>query len=91
MPIYKIRNNANAGYSNGIVRQTGWGPHKAYTVTFNSKGKEWLDEKNLKSHLLKCMKNGIKMDNWEVVEVVYHPTKPIMDWFDQKMLVKVMK
>lgn len=91
MPIYKIRNKENGFYSNGIVRQTGWGANKGYDVTFNYKGKEWTEEKNLKNHLLKCMKSGIKMDTWEVVEVVYHPTKPIMDWFDHKMLIKVMK
>lgn len=91
MPIYRIKDKESGLYSNGIVRQTGWHSNQGYDVTFNSKGKEWTEEKNLKNHLLKCMKSGVKMDNWEVVEVVYHPTKPIMDWFDQKMLVKVMR
>lgn len=91
MPIYRIRNKENGLYSNGIVRQVGWASNKRFDVTFNYKGKEWTDEKLLQNHLLKCMKSGIKMDTWEVVEVVYNPTKPIMDWFDHKMLIKVMK
>lgn len=91
MPIYKIRKRGTTFYSSGVVNSVRWGATKSFLVRFNGKGKEWTQEKNLKAHLLKCMQSGIKMDDWEVVEVIYQPTKPILDWFDQKMLVQVLK
>lgn len=88
---YKIRDVSTGLYSQGIVRQVGWGNDKRYDVDFTRKGKEWAEKRTVKTHLLKCMTNGVKIDTWEVVEVTYTPLEPILSWFDQKMLIKVMK
>jgi hypothetical protein len=64
---------------------------KTYKVTWDKNGKEWCTEKTLKSHLMKCAKCGILDQSWEILEVKYHPTKPIDEWIDQKMLIQILK
>ena len=90
--VYKIR--WWMSYSNGIINEcyTGDYSKKSYSVNWSTrKGKEWTSEKNLKAHLLKCLQRGINISEWEVLELRYHPTKPINDWVDAKMLCKVLK
>lgn len=62
-----------------------------FDVTWSRKGKVWTNEKLLKAHLLKyTIANGLPSD-WEVLEVTEIPTKPMNEWVDAKMLVKLLK
>ncbi len=90
---YKIRIKGSSSYSNGVInvyRDTV--TKKSFPeCKWNRKGKEWADEKNVKAHLTKYVSLGGSISTWEVVEVVYHPTKPIDDWVDAKMLMKILQ
>jgi hypothetical protein len=89
---FKIRNSYGQ-YSKGVV-MGGWDrqfEHKTFYINWGKKGKEWTSEKTLKTHLLKCAQCGILDSTWEILEVKYHPTKPVNDWIDQKMLLKILK
>lgn len=88
---YKIRIKGSSSYSNGVINVYRDGAKKFPQCNWNKKGKEWADEKNVKAHLLKYVSLGGDIGNWEVVEVVYHPTKPIDEWVDAKMLMKVLQ
>ena len=90
---FKIRRTSFPGeyeYSKGII-QSNWSDQK-YNVRWTIKGgKEWVLEKLVNDHLLKCVQKGIDISAWEVIEVVHLPMKPINEWFDEKMLMKVLK
>jgi hypothetical protein len=87
---YKIKNDLGM-FSHGII-QSRWRPEGTYYyVRFTGKGKDWTSEQNVKAHLLKCAQKGILEDTWEVVQVVHQPTKPLEEWVDQKMLMKIIK
>lgn len=92
---FKIKHRETGLFSHGII-QKGWqydhvGKKYTYNVQFSARGKEWTNETLLKKHLLQCAQKGVKWNEWEIIEVVHTPTKPISDWFDQKMLYKVIK
>ena len=91
--VFKIRIKGTNSYSNGTInllydRET---KKKHPEVNWTRKGKEWTNEKNVKAHLLKFVSNGGDIGNWEVVEVVYAPTKPIDEWVDTVMLMKILQ
>lgn len=89
--LYKIRDE-HGHFSQGIIRETGWYDKQKWRVKFTPRGgKIWTDEKLIKNHLLKCAQRGIPYGTWEIIEVVYNPTKPVVDWFDSLMLAKVIK
>lgn len=88
MSEYMIRNSETKQFSGGIIRR-GW--QKSHYVNFKARGKVWTTETLLKQHLLKCFQQNVKMENWEIVEVQYVPTKPIEEWVDGKMLLKILK
>jgi hypothetical protein len=92
-PEYMIRNTLNNLFSNGIVRPSfDWIRHcSKFEVRFNERGKIWRSEKLLKQHLLKCVKKRIPTEHWEIVEVQYTPTKPLYEWFDEKMTLSLLK
>lgn len=90
--VYKIRRNGS--FSNGTINmeyadQTY--KKKIPSVNWSRKGKEWSSEKTVKDHLFKWISNGGSVVGWEVVEVVYSPTKPINDWIDPAMLIKILQ
>ena len=89
--VYKIRHGGS--FSNGTInmvydRET---KKKHPEVNWSRKGKEWSNEKNIKDHLLKWISNGGSVTGWEVVEVVYSPTRPMDEWIDPAMLMKVLQ
>ena len=89
---YCIKNAAGL-FSAGIVRQVY--DHKTDElikgVSWSTKrGKQWKTEQTLKNHIMKCMKEKVDMTGWEVLEVHYLPTKPLVDWVDVKMFAKLM-
>jgi hypothetical protein len=91
---FKIRKkDFGSYYSHGVINTHYDSATKIRTpfVKWSSKGKEWTSEKNVKDHLLKFIQLGGTVDDWEVIEVIYHPTRPIEDWIDDKMLMKVLK
>lgn len=61
-----------------------------YVEWSTTKGKLWKNEKLLSAHLLKAMTHGIDIAEWEIVEVVERPTKPINEWVDANMLMQVL-
>jgi hypothetical protein len=89
---YKIR-KANGLFSHGVINHSHYSPagDNVYGIKWSSKGKEWSSEKTVKDHLLKCAQKGILEDTWEVIQVVHQPTKPISEWIDDKMLIKLIK
>lgn len=91
--VYKIYNKVTGSFSNGIImtEYDGKSKKKIPYVRFGKKGKEWSNEKNVKDHLLKYVSLGGSVANLEVVELRYHPTKPIDDWIDAKMLMKILQ
>lgn len=84
---YKIRNTVSGQFSHGVVLHLANQPY----IKWSSKGKEWNSEKAVKNHLVKAIESNISMANWEIVQLVYTLTKPIEDWVDAKMLVKILK
>jgi hypothetical protein len=87
---FKIRHGEDY-YSHGVIGSNYWDKDKKPTLGWSKKGKEWKTEKGVKDHLLKWITKGGSIEGWEVVEVVYHPTKPMSEWVDAKMLMKVLK
>ena len=87
--IYKIRHTVTGQFSHGVVQARC--RDRDACVKWSRKGKEWTSEKNVKAHLTKAIGAGVNMANWEILELQYLPTKPINDWFDAKMLVKLLK
>ena len=89
---YKIR-KANGWFSHGVITERRWHSDntKIYHIRWSGKGKEWSSEKTVKDHLLKCAQKGILEETWEVIQVVHQPTKPISEWIDAKMLMKIIK
>lgn len=87
MSEYMIRNSETKQFSSGIIRRS-W--QKSHFVNFKTRGKVWTSQTLLKQHLVKCFQKNIKMEHWEIVEVQYVPTKPIEDWVDGKMLIKII-
>lgn len=84
---YKIRNTKTGQYSHGNISV--W--QKKMYIKWSAKGKEWTNEKNLRAHLLKCATlDGIPTD-WEVIEIKHVATKPIEEWIDNEMLMKLLK
>lgn len=93
---YKIRNKDGL-FSCGAV-QKGYKSHQdggysyAYYVSWNNKGgKTWNTEKALKDHLLKCLMHKIPIEDWEVIRIESTVDKPIMDWVDTNMQLKILK
>ena len=93
MKEYMIINTKIGAFSSGIIRHTyDFLSHsRRYMVQFKTTGKKWTSETLLKKHLLNCALKKVNMDNWEIVEVQYVPTKPIFEWFDEKMSIKLLK
>ena len=88
--MYKIRSKTNLSYfSHGVITK-GYNNNQSF-INWSSKGKVWTTEKNVKAHLLKCIQSGIDISRWEVIEVVYSPTKPMDEWVDAKMLMAILK
>lgn len=88
--VWMIRNTITGRYSNGIINFGAQGPY----VGWSKRGKQWTQEKYLKAHLLKYAQSSSSCDwstTWEVVEIVEKPTKPIDDWFDVDMVLKILK
>lgn len=84
--------NRHGTYSKGIIHSGRSSNGNTHFVQWaDLKGKVWTSEKNVKEHLLKCTQKGISMDGWRIVEVFERETKPIHDWVDGKMLVKIIK
>lgn len=94
---YKIRDTNTGQYSNGIIlRCTEYNTttrcyDARYDVTWGTKGKIWKTEKAVKDHLLKYALAVGKPTDWEIVEIIENPTKPIHDWFDAAMILKLLK
>ena len=88
--VYKIRNPAGL-FSHGVIVQQKW--DGVWRVHWSKTGKEWKTEKAVKAHLAKALKTISGVSSWEIVtmEVIYHPTKPIDEWVDNKMLVAILK
>ena len=90
-PNYKIR-DWNGLYSHGVIthrRHSSF--NQSYVIKWSTKGKEWTSEKSVKDHLLKCAQKGILSEKWEVIKILEEPTKPISEWVDAKMLIKIIK
>jgi len=89
MPIYKIRRGTS--FSHGVITSSRWNGKTEYNVKWSKRGKEWTTEKAVKDHLIKAVSVGISMADWEILELVYNPTKPIEEWVDAKMLMTILK
>lgn len=90
---YMIRDTKTGAYSSGFVIN-GYDfttKSRKYVVRFKERGKIWTSEKLIKKHLLNCALKKVNMDTWEVIEVKYLPTKPIFEWFDEKMSIQLLK
>lgn len=87
---FMIRNTVTGKYSRGIINK-GYGTS---SVNWDAKrGKVWTKEKYLKDHLLNyALQCGTDaFDTWEIVEIVEQPTRPVMDWLDASMTLKLLK
>lgn len=89
MPNYQIRKKGSEIYSNGIITRSSFS--QKLSVTWSAKGKTWKTEKAVKDHLLKYIKKVGPINDFEIVEVVLSPTKPIEDWVNPKMLMEILK
>lgn len=91
---WKIRQKGTHTYSKGTI-MSGWDSSKNgkyYYVLWTSKaGKVWTTEKALKEHLLKYTKLVGKPDDWEITEISEKLCKPLDDWFDADMTIKLLK
>lgn len=85
---YKIRIKGTHSYSHGVIVRT-WAD-QGWKVRWSSKGKEFPNERSITNHLMKAASKGI-LGNWEIIEVIHQPTKPLEEWIDQKMLMKILK
>ena len=91
---WMIRLKGTHTYSKGAIRSSYSSAHdgKFYYVDWTSKkGKVWSTEAALKEHLLKYTKLAGMPTEWEVTEITEAPSKPIEDWFDEKMTLKLLK
>jgi hypothetical protein len=93
---WKIYHKTSGLWSNGIIQEGYYtsGPTgtRNRVVRFSKKGKEWKTEKGVKDHLLKWLLFGNAIPKeWEIVEVVYAPTKPMEEWLDAKMTLALLK
>lgn len=87
---FMIRNTESGMYSCGIISK-GYG---ISSVNWHPKrGKVWTKEKYLKEHILNyALQCGTAdFDKWAVVEIVEQPTKPINEWMDASMTLKLLK
>jgi len=96
MSSYKIRRIDDGRFSHGVVTHRrpfvfGSAGEIRHDVKWSSKGKVWNTEKAVKSHLTIALQFGLPIAQWEIVEVVLLPTKPMDEWIDAKMLLKVLK
>ena len=91
--MYKIRNTVTGWFSKGIITNIYNYKTKETekNVRWGSDGKIWSSEKTVKAHLLKMMLVSTIPSTWEIVKVEYLPTKPMSDWVDSTMLMKVLK
>jgi hypothetical protein len=89
--MYKIRNTTTGFFSHGIVSMWRSNVYGETSVKWSRSGKTWLTEEGIKSHLLKCYAAYGIPSTWEIVEVEYKPTKPVNEWVDAKMLLKILK
>ena len=91
--MYKIRNTKTGLFSKGrIVDVYNYKTEKTEkNVRWGSDGKTWTSEKTVQAHLLKMMLVSNIPTTWEIVKVEYLPTKPVADWVDPAMLMKVLK
>lgn len=65
---------------------------KYYYVQWTSKkGKVWTTETALKEHLFKYTKLVGMPEDWEVTEISETVAKPVAEWFDQNMTLKLLK
>lgn len=91
--VYRIRNKNSGLYSKGAINSQ-WRSStnsRIYFVSWAStRPKEWKSEALLKAHLLKAAQSNISMDDWEIVEVVELATRPIEEWFDHSMTMKLL-
>jgi hypothetical protein len=86
--VWKIRRGEL--WSNGVIAKKRW--NEKPTVMFSKKGKEWTSEKLVKAHLLKWLLAGNSIPKeWEIIEVVYAPTRPMEEWLDANMTFLVLK
>ncbi len=79
-------------YSRGRVQiQYIDGDTRHYGVNWRANGKEWTTEKALKTHLLKCIKRGVELSGWEIMEFTQQPSKSLNDWCDSRMTMAILK
>ena len=81
----------NGYYSMGRVERMWREGGSTYVVSRSTNGKIFKTEKAVKDHLLKCSITNIDMSEFKVKQIKIVDTKPVNDWFDDKMLMKVMK
>lgn len=88
---WRIRLKGTNTYSKGTI-YSGYTNGKTYYVQWTSKtGKVWKTEKALKEHLFKYTKLVGMPADWEVTELTETVAKPIEDWFDANMTLKLLK
>jgi hypothetical protein len=88
---YKIRDKNTGLFSNGIIKHRKYSYESSYYLGWSTRGKEWKNEMSIKRYLTKYIKEVGKIGNWEILEVIYRPTKELNDWIDSKMLLELMK
>lgn len=86
---YKIRIKGTHSYSHGVITQFSYRDN-IWKVRWSSKGKLFPNELSVKNHLMRAAEKGI-LGDWEVIEIIEQPTKPLDEWVDQKMLMKLIK
>lgn len=88
--VWVIKDPATGKYSNGVINTSHGRPY----VGWSKIGKKWTSEKLLKEHILKYSQlhsSGQCPETWQVLEVREEPTKPINDWIDASMVMRLLK
>lgn len=88
--VWVIKDSVTGKYSNGVIHAYNGRPCVGWSKT----GKKWSSEKLLKEHILKYSQmhaSGQCPETWQVLEVKEEPTKPVNDWIDATMVMKLLK
>ena len=89
--IMKTFPNGIKSFSQGTINIERSPSGKVGVVNWSvKKGKIWTSEKTLKDHILYAILYGMDVSTWQVIEITFHPPKPLEDFIDAKMTAKIL-